>query len=64
MISLSWITYTEPYVVPKQALAGRAAEQVDTRVLQVIYSVNGNFSTLRVGEQLDVFLNADPSHLD
>jgi HlyD family secretion protein len=52
---------TEPYVVPKQALTGRATEQVDTRVLQVIYSVNGNSGTLLVGEQLDVFLDDNMS---
>lgn len=49
----------EPYVVPKRSLAGGTKERVDTRVLQVIYAVNSSDSPLFVGQQVDVFLNAD-----
>jgi hypothetical protein len=31
--------YTEPYVLPKIELSGASTERVDTRVLQVVYSV-------------------------
>ena len=35
------LTYfdTEPYVIPKQSLTGSNTERVDTRVLQVLYSL-------------------------
>jgi len=49
----------EPMVVPKRSLTGDNTERVDTRVLQVIYEVAGSDQTLYVGQQLDVFLNAD-----
>jgi HlyD family secretion protein len=48
----------EPYVVPKRSLTGLGAERVDTRVLQVIYAVDGSDPSLFVGQQLDVFLDA------
>lgn len=35
----------EPYVIPKQSLTGDTTERVDTRVLQVIYSLRA--STVR-----------------
>lgn len=45
----------EPYVKPKQSLTGASTERVDTRVLQVIYSVEQpkNY-TLYAGLQVDV----------
>jgi HlyD family secretion protein len=49
----------EPYVVPKKSLTGDTTERVDTRVLQVIYSVDGDPPGLFVGMQVDVFLNGD-----
>ena len=48
----------EPFVVPKQSLTGASTERVDTRVLQVIYRVNGDNVPLFVGQQLDVFIDA------
>ena len=33
-------------------------ERVDTRVLQVIYAIDGGSTTLFVGQQMDVFLDA------
>ncbi len=50
----------EPYVVPKKSLTGDNTERVDTRVLQVIYRVDGDEPGLFVGMQLDVFLDAGP----
>ena len=53
----------EPYVVPKKSLTGDTTERVDTRVLQVIYRVDGDAPGLFVGMQVDVFLNGDPAGL-
>ncbi len=46
----------EPYVIPKQSLTGRNSERVDTRVLQVIYSIRSADSRVFVGQQVDVFI--------
>jgi multidrug efflux pump subunit AcrA (membrane-fusion protein) len=48
----------EPFVVPKRSLTGDSTERVDTRVLQVIYRVEGDDLPLFVGQQLDVFIDA------
>jgi HlyD family secretion protein len=53
--------YVEPYVVPKTSLTGLSTERVDTRVLQVIYSVNRGDLPLYVGQQVDVYIDADGS---
>lgn len=51
----------EPMVVPKRSLSGDATERVDTRVLQVLYTVAGDAGVpLYVGQQLDVFIAATP----
>ena len=50
----------EPFVVPKRSLTGDSTERVDTRVLQVIYRIDGNNLPLFVGQQLDVFIDAGP----
>ena len=47
----------EPYVVPKKSLTGDNTERVDTRVLQVIYALEGAEGRVYVGQQLDVFLD-------
>lgn len=49
----------EPYVVPKRSLSGATTERVDTRVLPVIYRVETGSQRLYVGQQVDVFLQAD-----
>jgi multidrug efflux pump subunit AcrA (membrane-fusion protein) len=43
----------EPYVVPKRSLTGDATERVDTRVLQVIYSLPKD-AKLYLGQQMDI----------
>jgi HlyD family secretion protein len=50
----------EPYVIPKVSLTGASTERVDTRVLQVIYSMEKpkDGAPLYVGQQVDIFINA------
>jgi len=50
----------EPYVVPKRSLTGLSAERVDTRVLQVIYSMDADSLGAFPGQQVDVFIEAAP----
>jgi multidrug efflux pump subunit AcrA (membrane-fusion protein) len=46
----------EPYVTPKTSLTGSSSERVDTRVLQVIYSLQRHALPAYVGQQMDVFI--------
>jgi RND family efflux transporter MFP subunit len=50
----------EPYVIPKVSLTGASTERVDTRVLQVIYSLEKpkDGPPLYVGQQVDIYINA------
>lgn len=48
----------EPYVQPKRSLTGNSTERVDTRVLQVIYSIDQSQPEVYIGQQLDVFIDA------
>lgn len=48
----------DPFVIPKRSLTGENTERVDTRVLQVIYSIDPEGKKLYVGQQLDVFIDA------
>ena len=49
----------EPYVIPKVSLTGAGTERVDTRVLQVIFSLQRPASPpIYVGQQVDVFIEA------
>jgi len=48
----------EPYILPKRSLSGESAERVDTRVLQVIFRFPLSKVPLYVGQQMDVFLDA------
>ena len=53
----------EPYVIPKVSLTGSSTERVDTRVLQVIYSLTRpSEPPLYVGQQVDVFIEAPDHH--
>jgi len=52
----------EPYVIPKVSLTGASTERVDTRVLQVIFSLDRpEEPPLYVGQQVDVFIEAPDS---
>lgn len=50
----------EPYIVPKRSLTGAAAERVDTRVLQVLFSFDPKDLPLYVGQQVDVYIESEP----
>ena len=55
------LVLVEPLVVPKENLSGRTSELVDTRVLQVVYALGGSFDSPGVGQQFDVYIEADGS---
>jgi HlyD family secretion protein len=46
----------EPYVIPKRNLAGISSERVDTRVLQVVFSLEPG-ARVYAGQQMDVFVD-------
>jgi len=47
----------EPYVIPKTSLTGASNERVDTRVLQVIYSIkNSENLPIYIGQQIDIYI--------
>ena len=57
-ISLNFVRI-EPFVIPKVSLTGSSTERVDTRVLQVIYSLQQPpDQPLYVGQQMDVFIDS------
>lgn len=47
---------TEPYALPKSQLSGDLNERVDTRIVEVLYQIEGDTSDLYIGQQLDVFI--------
>jgi len=53
----------EPYVIPKRSLTGLSTERVDTRVLQVIYSMPADALDAFPGQQVDVFIEASPLNI-
>lgn len=50
----------DPFVIPKRALTNSQQELVDTRVLQVIYTINDEENAVYPGQQLDVYIEAPP----
>ena len=48
----------EPLMIPKRALSGSSREQVDTRVLQVLYALDPKALPVQVGQLVDVFVEA------
>jgi hypothetical protein len=52
--------HIEPYATPKQSLTGDSTERVDTRVLQVIYAYGRAGMNAYAGQQVDVYIEADP----
>ena len=50
----------EPLVQPKRVLTGDGTERVDTRVLEVIYALPADSLRAFVGQQMDVFIEAEP----
>lgn len=53
----------EPYVLPKKSLTGDVSERVDTRVLQAIYAFSPEAFPAFVGQQVDVFIEAQDALL-
>jgi HlyD family secretion protein len=51
----------EPFVIPKKNLTGGNTERVDTRVLQVIYTIEKRDLPLYVGQQVDVYIETKES---
>ncbi len=49
----------EPYLVPKRSLTGDSSERVDTRVHQVNYAFDPKDLRAYVGQQMEVFIEAD-----
>ncbi len=49
----------EPFVIPKQNLTGAPTEQVETRVLQVVYRMSPPPFPVYVGQQVDAFIKAN-----
>ncbi len=52
------LAYVEPYVIPKKSLTGDSNERVDTRVLQALYRFDRQQLPIFVGQQMDVFIEA------
>jgi multidrug resistance efflux pump len=46
----------EPRVVPKVSLTGASTERIDTRVMYVIYQIEGDTTDMYSGQKLDVFI--------
>lgn len=51
----------EPLLIPKRSLTGSDTEQVDTRVLQILYTFSPKDHPIYTGQLLDVYLEAKPS---
>lgn len=55
MIELEYVR-TEPLVSPKRTLTGSVSERVDTRVMQIIFSVSPAKLKASIGQQVDVYI--------
>ena len=49
----------EPYLVNKQNFTNEITDKVDTRVLQVIYRIKKHDHPIFIGQQMDVFIEAE-----
>ncbi len=53
----------EPLMIPKRSLSGSSREQVDTRVLQVLYALDPKALPVQIGQLVDVSIEAmEPPH--
>ena len=52
----------EPIVIPRASLTGDSTQRVDTRVLQVIFRFEPAGLPVYVGQLVDVYIGAPPSH--
>lgn len=53
--------YIEPYIIPKSTLTGENSEQVDTRVLQIVYEMEKGTMPIYIGQVMDVYIKGLPS---
>lgn len=51
--------HAEPFLVPKKYLTNDVDEKVDTQVFEILYGITNNGSQLFIGEQMDVYINAE-----
>lgn len=51
--------HLEPFLINKNNMTNEITEKVDTRVLQVIYHIKKNEQTIFIGQQMDVFIEAE-----
>ena len=56
-MSLSFIRI-DPFAISKQQLSGSSKDLVDTRIIEVVYKVEGEPKNVFIGQQLDVFIEA------
>lgn len=56
------LAYLEPLVIPKKSLTGESTERVDTRVLQVLYQFDPAKLNAYVGQQMDIFIEANEAN--
>ncbi|MEM7754757.1 MAG: hypothetical protein AAF297_03875 [Planctomycetota bacterium] len=47
--------------MPKRTLSGRTSELIDTRVLQAVYTLDDTFRSPGIGQQFDVYIEAEPA---
>jgi RND family efflux transporter MFP subunit len=50
----------EPLLIPKSSLANTGNEVIDTRILQIIYAFDNKNLGAYAGQQMDVFIQAEP----
>jgi multidrug efflux pump subunit AcrA (membrane-fusion protein) len=61
--SLRFVRF-EPLEQPKRVLTGDGTERVDTRTLEVIYAIEPGPLRAFVGQQMDVFIEAEPTGIE
>ena len=43
----------------KKQLGGESSELVDTRIIECVYEIEGRPKNIYIGQQMDVFIEAD-----
>jgi HlyD family secretion protein len=55
------LVHVEPYAQQKQQLSGESTELIDTRIIECVYQMPGDTKDIYVGQQLDIFIEAEVS---
>lgn len=55
---------TEPLLKPKRTLTGDGNERIDTRVQEIIYALRDPAFPARIGQQVDVYIEAGKAGMD